>query len=229
MYLKKQILALLLLASFLSAGMDAFCQFGFKAGIGVSDIIFRTYGQSPYLGYQVNSLTHNLPKISNQLGLTWSTGPFGRFSPVAEIDLAWEGINYTTSFLYDDVGYKVNIAYLKLPLLVKIDTNLKKEKQSGILAGPYISSKLRARELIVIQGVAERNEIENVKFLDAGFILGYSFDLGNTPGHLLFDTRISYSLVNMMKPIEGSIPSYTGPEDDYARMATIMLSIEYRL
>jgi hypothetical protein len=211
---------------FLIRGNMAFSQFGIIAGAGVSEIAFLNEGQVPYLGYEANALIHNFPAFSHQVGISRQFNASSRFAPLVKIILIRKGLNYNTSFLYDDIRYQLHITYLELPLLLKINTDLRDKRQSGINLGPYISLKINATLITDIEGVVERQKINNVNRWDTGIMLGYSFDLGPHPRRSLIDLRTSYSLINMMSPVDGP-PLYDGPEYKYARNVSIMISYEY--
>jgi len=57
-------------------------------------------------------------------------------------------------------------------------------------------------------------------------MIGYCWDIGRNPGQVYIDIRCSYSMINMMKVIEG-LPKYNDPDKELARNASIILSLEY--
>jgi hypothetical protein len=203
-------------------------QLGIKAGISASDITFLDEGQKPYLGYEIYPLIHKAPLITFQVGAFRPIPLNDRFSFQPEILFIRQGLDYSTSYLYDDISYKIKIHYLRLPLLFKYHTAIKKEKQSGIFAGPYFSAKLNATKRMEVEGVRQEEEKENVRNTDIGVIVGYTTDIGFPFGHLLLNIQSSYSIVNMMDQLEGSIPWYLGPNKAYARNISITISIGYQ-
>ena len=70
--------------------------------------------------------------------------------------------------------------------------------------------------------------MSNVKDFDFGIVSGFSVDFTQPSGQLILDFRISYSLMNMMNHLEGYIPWYYGPSQEYARNISISLTAGYR-
>lgn len=206
----------------------ASAQFGVSIGGGAADIIFLQAGQSPYLGYENNSLIHNFPLVSFQAGIIRQTDLSNRFAANLGFLYAMQGLDYSTSFLHDRYGFRLLISYIKLPILLKIKTNLDQNKNSGLLLGPYISTSLGATKSVCIADIKTKSTVENVRSIDAGCVIGYSWDLGRNPNHLYIDLRGSYSLRDMMDVLDG--PSkYYGPEEKLARNISIIVALEYML
>ena len=202
---------------------------GVKLGLSISDIAFSDEGQTPYLGYEINSLEHRKPLLTYQVGVYASFRISDQFDFQPELLYVTQGLDYSTKYLYDDVKYKIKTSYLQLPLLFKYKTAVKKDKFSGILLGPYAALKLDARRITKIEGQSNKTEMGNVKNSDFGVIGGYAFDFNMISRKMLIDLRASYSLVNMMEKIEGNIPLYTGSNKDYARNISIALTVQYNL
>ena len=94
-------------------------QVGVKGGITISDIIFAVDGQTPYLGYDINYLTHRLPFLTYQFGFfkTYELNNKIDFQP--ELLFIKKGLNYSMDLLYDDITYIIRIHYVEVPLLLK--------------------------------------------------------------------------------------------------------------
>jgi hypothetical protein len=202
---------------------------GVKLGLSVSDIVFSDEGQTPYLGYEINSLEHRKPLLTYQVGIYASFRISDQFNFQPELLYVTQGLDYSTKYLYDDVKYKIKTSYLQLPLLFKYKTAVKKDKYSGILLGPYAALKLDARRITRIEGVTDKMDMSNVKNSDFGLIGGYAFDFNMLSRKMLIDFRASYSLINMMDKIEGNLPLYLGSNKDYARNISIALTVQYNL
>ena len=213
---------------FLFCLSTAYTQIGVKAGAGIAEIAFKYYGQTSYLGYEVNTLIHNYPRFSTEAGFFGTFKVANRIDFQPEVLYSLKGLDYSTKFLYDDITYRLNIHYLKFPLLFKYKTALKKSRDSGIVLGPYASWKLKAKKKIEVEGQKERAVVPNVKNFDFGLIAGFSFDYNLPKGQLVIDLRSSYSLINMMDRIEGFIPDYEERSKDYARNVTLSLTVGYR-
>jgi hypothetical protein len=206
-----------------------YCQTGINIGVGISDIAYQLNGDKIYMGYEINALKHNMPSFSYYISLSQHFLSQSRFHPVIELQYARKGVNYSTSYLFDDMEYYIRVHYLKVPVLLQFNLRKKNGTNSGFVFGPYVSYRMLAIRLLTVQGVTDRKKVDNVKPFDLGLLAGYShdFNLANLP--LSTSGTISYSLVNMMTPIDGVIMRYDGPEKEYARNITIMLSIGYRI
>lgn len=203
-------------------------QFGASIGPGISDIGFVAEGQVPFLGYEINSLIHNYPLPSFQGGVIYHLEMCKRLSFIPGMYYSRQGLNVNNTFLYDDITYRLFLNYLKVPLAMKLKTNLKKSSYVGIVAGPYVSGLIKASLKTEVNGILERRDWNNVNKLDFGAFLGYSWDPGQE-GKLLLNLRCSYSLINMMKEIDGYLPKYYGPEKSYARNINIGFLAEYMI
>jgi len=206
---------------------SAAAQIGIKAGAGVADIAFLKDGQTPYLGYEINALEHRIPRAFFQAGAFRQFELSQRFYFQPELLYSLQGLNYNTSYLYDDITYKINLQYIRMPLLVQYKTSIKKKNYPALFIGPYAAWKLKAVRVKEVEGVKENNNFDNVKSTDFGAILGFSYNYKLPDARLIIDLRSSYSFVNMMDRIEGYTPWYYGPEKEYARNVTIAISVGY--
>jgi len=204
-------------------------QIGLNAGLGVSDIGFLYKGEKVYLGYETSALSHKLPSPSYYFSASHSFVTHKRIRPCIEIQYAREGINYSTSYLFYDINYRLKIDYLKIPLLLHLNLNMKSSKNAGILIGPYFAYRLRAVRILSYHNQFEKKKMESVKPFDAGIVAGFSrdIDLANLPFRAGF--RMTYSLLNMMSPIDGKLRLYNGPVKEYARNITIMFTLGYKI
>ena len=216
---------LVLFILFLVPSVEA--QIGIKAGLGVSDITFKERGQTPYLGYEINSIEHRIPLVTFQIGMFSSFDVSDYFVFQPELLYATQGLDYSTKYVYDDIKYKIKSSYIQIPLLFKYNTRVKRDKLSGILLGPYASLKLNANRITQVEGQREKSEMTNIKQTDFGLIAGYIFDFNLASRNILIDLRSSYSLINMMDRIDGYIKMYNGPKKAYARNISITFSIAY--
>lgn len=217
------------------SGVSANGQIGVKAGSGVSDIVFSNEGQSPYLGYEVNYLTHRKPFIPFQAGAFTSFWPNNRFDLQPELLFVYQGLNYNMDFLYSDVIYKVNIYYLQVPMLARVRLLMQKKWHPVLYAGPYGSLKVRGTKITgekqkgeAEKGIKKKETMENVRDGDFGLAFGVNFEIELSKNELDIDLRSSYSLINVMKPIDGYIPDYYGPTKGKSRNVSITLLVGYR-
>ncbi len=203
-------------------------QYGVSIGAGISDIGFVAEGQVPFMGYEMNSLVHNYPLPSFQGGAIYSLEISERLAFVPGLYYSRQGMNVNNTYLYDKITYRLFLNYLKAPLTFKLKTNLKKSTYAGFVLGPYVSGLLKASLKTEVDGILERKDWNNVNRIDIGVIAGYTWDPGRE-GILLLNLRCSYSLINMMREIDGYLPWYYGPEKSYARNINIGLMIEYMI
>jgi len=213
----------------LSCTLRTYCQTEINIGAGVSDIAFKLTGEKVYLGYEINALTHNLPSFSYYISLSQGFWRQSRVHPVVEFQYARVGLNYSTSYLFDDLKYYIKIHYLKIPVLLMFNLSLKNSNNSGLLFGPYFSYRLLANRLLTVQGKTDKKKVDNVKPIDLGLMAGYNRDINLANFPLKVGVTISYSVVNIMTPIDGVIMLYDGPENEYARNITVLLSIGYKI
>jgi hypothetical protein len=202
-------------------------QIGIKGGLNISDIVFLVGGQTPYLGYEVDFLEHNLPGAGFQVGIFREFHILRRLEFQPELLLIKKGLNYSTNYIYDDIKYKVRIYYLEAPALIKYTLSQKAKWHPALLGGPYTSLKLNGTKITRIDGKLERTPISNLRYIDFGIIAGASSGFDLPEGQITIDFLFSYSLLNMMDRIEGYIPSYYGPKNEYARNVCLSLTVGY--
>lgn len=225
--MKKIVLLLLLFGSSLFLPSTAFAQIGLKAGIGIGDIVFADQGQTPYLGYEVDYLTHRVPMLSYQFGAYGSFALNSRWVLQTELLYAKQGLNYDIDFLYDEVTYRLGIHYLQLPVLIHYRTQPKQQHFYSYYAGPYFAQRLKATRTRVIDGQETKDNMSNVKAMDFGMMLGFASHLNTSRGAASIDLRMTYSMINMMDPIEDGLWNYERSTEERARNVNVSLAISY--
>ena len=203
-------------------------QIGIKGGLNASDIVFLDEGQSPYLGYEIDFLEHNLPAAGFQIGIFSVLPLVKRLEFQPELLLIKQGLNYSKKYIYDDITYKVRIYYLNVPALLKYTLSQKARWHPALLTGPYASLKLKGTRITKIDSKLEKTPISNLRHIDFGITAGIFSGFDLSKGQITIDFRCSYSLLNMMDRIEGYIPSYYGPKKEYVRNVCISLTVGYR-
>lgn len=201
-----------------------FAQIGFKGGPALSDIVFADKGQTPYLSYEINSLTHRLPYLTYQFGVFKSFSLNNRLSIQPEILFVKKGLNYSLDFIYDDITYIIKIHYVEVPILIKLYLN--NNKRSAILLGPYFSYMINNKRIRKIDGVMEKDYVSNINKTDFGFAGSFAFDFKN---RFNLDFRVTYSLNEMMKYLDSVILDYYGPGKERARNVNLSLTVGYYL
>ena len=203
-------------------------QIGIKGGVGASDIVFADEGQTPYLGYEVDYLTHNYPLFSYQFGV-FGTIPFHKhFDFQPELMFSRQGLNYNISFLYDNITYRLHIYYLQMPLLIRYKMALRKKSHPILFLGPYGSIKLVATRITEFDGDRIEENMENVKTTDFGLTFGFGYDFELPKGEIVIDLRCNYGLIDMMEYTDGHIPDYDGPAKERAQNVSILVMFGYR-
>lgn len=218
---------LLLIGLFLCSTTTT-AQVGVKAGIGFSDIVFSIEGQAPYLGYEVDHLSHNYPLFTYQFGVFGNIKLNNRFDFQPEILIIKQGINYDIDFLYQEVTYRMYLWYVQVPLPVQYKFSLKKKNQPNLFLGPYFSVNVRAKRITNYDGNSETNNMENVKPFDFGFVAGFGYDFNLRSRQIVTELRVDYSLINMMNTTDLHIPYYDEPENLKARNISFILMVGYR-
>jgi hypothetical protein len=225
--MRSRIFPWLIALLFFFAG-PANAQLGIKFGASVSDIVFADDGTAAFLGYEADFMDHRLPYLSVQGGL------FGTFELSKRLDLQPEllfvrrGLDYSSEYLYDDIFYRIKIHYLHVPVLLQYQLNEKKNGRSALYTGPYVSWKLQAQRITEIEGKRVEEEMSSVKDTDWGFTFGYATGFELPGGQLSAELRTSYSLSDMMSPVEGYIPEFQQPKRERARNVSITLMVGYR-
>jgi len=222
-----QILACCMLFCFLFITCRSPAQIGIKGGAGISDIVFANVGQTPYLGYEVDYLTHRFPSFSYQIGVCGTVKLHKHFDFHPELLLVKQGLNYNIDFLYDDVKYKLNIWYIQLPLIINWKFRVEKKAQPNLFLGPYGALKLAARRIKIYDGIDASDEMSNVKPYDIGLAGGFGYEFKMTSGKFIAEMRFNYSLVNIMEYADGHISDYNGPEEERAKNLGLYLMAGY--
>jgi len=199
-------------------------QIGIKGGPAFSDIVFAGKGQTPYLSYEINSLTHRLPYLTYQFGVFKSFSLNNRLSVQPEILFVKKGLNYGMDFIYDDINYIIKIHYVEIPILMKLFLN--NHKRSAILLGPYFSYMMNNKRIREIEGKISKDNLSNINKIDIGIITSFAHEFMNL---FNIDFRMSYSLVEMMKYLDGVKLDYYGPDEERARNVNLSLTVGYYL
>ena len=199
-------------------------QIGIKGGPALSDIVFAEKGQTPYLSYEINSLTHRLPYLTYQFGVFKSFNLNNRLSVQPEILFVKKGLNYGTDFIFGDINYIINIHYVEVPILMKLFLN--NHKRSAILFGPYFSYMMNNKRIREIEDKILKDNLSNINKTDIGIVTSFAHEFMKL---FNIDFRMSYSLVEMMKYLDGVKLDYYGPNDERARNVNISLTIGYYL
>jgi hypothetical protein len=218
---------LLIMLLLMLAQSPTLAQVGIKGGIFSSDITFITKGQTPYLGYEISTLEHKVPRITYQIGLFTYIPMSERLFLQPELLYISQGLNYSTKYLYDDIQYKIRINYVQLPLLFKYINKRDKKLQTGFMFGPYGAIKTDAKTIRKYNDQKNTQTLKQVHDTDWGIILSLLLEMNHDKDKINFELRTTYSLFNMMDRIEGYIPMADGPKRAYARNVSLGIHLAY--
>jgi hypothetical protein len=207
---------------------QAQAQIGFKAGIGLSDIVFSDEGQTPYLGYETDYLTHRYPLLSYQLGLYGTLKLNNHFDFQPELLFAKQGLNYNMDFIYDEIENKLDLYYLQLPLLIRYRFALKRKHQPNFTLGPYFAFLVHSKRTKTYDGNTTSGTAENAKSCDFGLIAGFGYDFNLKTGQVIAELRFGYSLIDILEPQEMHLPYYETQDNLKARNLSTTILIGYR-
>ena len=216
---------LILLFMLCTCSLPVSSQLNVQLGAGIADMGFQYEGEFNYFGYELSSMQHSIPAFSYFAGVSYTFLPESRLQPGLELQYSREGLNYSKSYLFDDIGYHVRIDYLKMPVLLHITLNRQNGRHPEVHIGPYVSFRMRAVRDLTLYGERNRRNVDNVNPFDMGIIAGFSRRILPTPFPLDAGFRISYSLVNSMSPLGGSLMRYYGASEEYVRNITMMFTL----
>jgi len=183
---------------------------GFKSGICFSGQA-STEGFQHFLGYEMGGLSGGA-LLGFQAGFFKTFDLSRRLQVQSEIFYALRGGDGSTTFLYDDIVYRIKIHYVEFPLTLKFRVWGRGAFSAAVFAGPYAALKLKAEKKTRIWRVEESTPLENVKKLDYGVILGLAAEYDGRLGRVLLELRSGYGLGNSMEAIPGAIRLHPGKD-----------------
>ena len=193
---------------------------GVKAGIGWSGLLSTAEGFKHYLGYEVGGLSGKV-LLGYQAGFFTTFNLSRKLQVQPEIFYALRGFDGSTTYLYDDIVYKIKIPYIELPLLLKFRIWTRKAFSAAIFTGFYTAMKLKAEKQSRIWKVEEKTSLENVKKFDYGLMLGFCGEADSGRGRVLLELRSGFGLKNVMEAPPGTIRLRPGD----VRMRNVYVSI----
>lgn len=208
----KMIISFLILGLLLAKPLGA--EIGIKGGMSLSGLLSSTGDYRHVLGYEMNGLTGGI-LMGFQAGFFKTFDLSHRLQIQPEISFALRGGDAGSTFIYDDIVYKIKIYYVEFPLIFKYRIWTKGAFSAGIFSGPYAALKIKAEKQTVIWKVEEKTALDNVKTLDFGLLLGLGgeYDIGS--GRVLLELRSAFGLKNMMEVLPGITRLY--PDKDHIR------------
>ena len=176
---------------------------GFKGGICFSGLA-PTAGFRHFLGYELGGLSGGA-LLGFQAGFFKTFNLSRRLQLQPEIFYARRGGDSSTTFVYDDIVYRIKISFIEFPLTLKFRVWSRGAFSAAVFAGPYAALRLKAEKKTRIWRREESTPLENVKELDYGVILGLGSEYDGRRGRVLLELRSGYGLGNAMEAIPGAI------------------------
>ncbi len=219
------LLLMVLVLVLLGAGGDRLRgEVGIKVGLSISGFHncddYRTY-----LGYEIDWLQargNNRPIFGMQVGIfkTFKLTRHFLFQP--EIHYALRGMDFSRSYLYDTMIFKVKIHYLEFPLLLKYRFSaFQGFFKPALYVGPYGALKLSAKKSTRFDQEAATATLPNVNGGDLGLVAGASADFDFRDFRLLLDLRFQMGLTSIM-----SLPKdFVAPYDHQGTVKNTTLSL----
>jgi hypothetical protein len=144
---------LVLLASSLWFPVTSAAQVGVKVGVAASGFrathsderVWTGEDYRPFLGYEVDRLQNGdaYPALDVQLGVTYTRSVTDRFAAQPELHLALRGLRWDQVGQYDE-AYELDVAYLQIPLLLRLAGPTGWRVRPNLLLGPYVARRLSA-------------------------------------------------------------------------------------
>lgn len=184
------------------AARDGGLAYGFKLGAAVSNLV----------GDHAEIMPTDPFDLTNQVS------PSRRFSPsgggfllLPLADRVW----LQPELLYVGMGghyagwYNVDLRYLELPLLWRLDLLGRSRHQLYLLLGPSFAGLVSAK-------VNDQDAMENMRKLDVGATFGVGLDWDDGPVHSILEVRYTLGGTNLDERGLGLAEQWTGLYDDEA-------------
>lgn len=190
-YMQTTILAILLITAVSLASAQKISG-GFKAGINLAS----------WHGDDVEEMTGG--DLKRKLGfcgggfIAFSFGKVVVLQP--EVLYSQKGARQREEFLDEvvKVWYKVN--YLEMPICVKLMIPVRGKVKPNLFLGPYVGVMITdPRGKIEINGLTMEEDLEGVKDIDFGMVLGGGVDIGLGKGDIVFGVRYTMGLSTIIE------------------------------
>ncbi len=200
-------------------------EIGVKGGMSLSGLQSSTGDYRHVLGYEASGLSWGKFFTGFQAGFFKTFDLSKRFQIQPEISYALRGGNSSTTYLYDDIVYKVNISYVETPVILKYKILAGRAFSSAVFAGPYAALKLKAEKQTRIWKEEEVTTLPNVRSFDYGLILGLTVECALGSGRALLDVRSGVGLNNIMDVLPDTIRLST--DKDHIRNLYVSVLMGY--
>ena len=190
-YRQTAILVILLTIAFSLASAQKISG-GFKAGINLAS----------WYGDDVEEMTGgDLKRKLGFCGGGFIAFGFGKVVVIQpEVLYSQKGARQREEFLDEviKVWYKVN--YLEMPVCVKVMIPVRGKVMPSLFLGPYFGVMITdPRGEIEINGLTMEEDLEGVKDIDFGLVIGGGVDIGLGKGKIVFDVRYSLGLTTIVE------------------------------
>jgi hypothetical protein len=200
-------------------------EIGVKGGMTLSGLQSSTGDYRHVLGYEMSGLSGGKPLMGFQVGLFITFDLSRRFQIQPEIYYTLRGGDHSTTYLYDDIVYKVKIFYVEIPVILKYKIVAGRTFSSAVCAGPYAAFKLKAEKQTRIWKEDEVTTLPNVRSFDYGLILGLTVEYAIGSGRAHLDLRSGLGMNNIMDVLPDTVRLY--PDKDHIRNLYISILAGY--
>jgi len=118
------------------------------------------------------------------------------FALQPELIYSMKGSKYEGTEMGMPFDATFTVEYLELPVLAKIILSTG-ETKPYLLAGPALGILLSSEGKVEMGGISISDELEDVKSIDFGLVLGAGIDIDLGTGTLLFDARYNLGLTSI--------------------------------
>lgn len=142
------------------------------------------------------------------------------FKIQAEFLVSSKGATYKWDVLGSVYETTTKLTYLEIPVLARFEVETKTGANPAFLVGPSFGIKVAAKSESRTVGYSETGDIDNIKALDPGFVLGALLDIETNPGKLSIEARYTRSFATIVEN--------TGGTDVDIRNSVLSFLIGYR-
>lgn len=186
-FMKPYLLAAALLAGLASAAA-AEVSGGLKTGVNISN----------FVGDGAGAGSSRIPRAGLMAGgyviFPVRNAPF---KIQAEGLISSKGAIYKWDLLGSAYETIIKLTYLEIPVLARFDIESRGGAKPALYLGPSFGIKLSAQAESRTVGSSSSGNIDNVRSLDPGIVLGGVIDMETSKGHITIEARYTRGLVNV--------------------------------
>ena len=134
--------------------------------------------------------------------ITFKIGEMFAIQPEAFYTM--KGAKIETTLLGETVKAKLKFSYLEIPVLAKLLIPTQSNVKPSLFVGPTLAIKLSGKAWAEYAGVSDEANIEDMKGIDFGLIIGAGIDFGlgaASKGKITADLRYVLGLTTIYKPL----------------------------